>query len=164
MYIYFTVFGILFTSVFASITNYMYDLFPINKITNFFAPLGGGIWHKINALTLPTILWSFIEVPVLGDLSFFFLSVILNVCIQCSIMYVIKYSSLLIFKNENNFINLISIFVASVVGFFLAYLIFIISSVSMKYMLVSIISLLLIMCLYIVVIYFPPKSEFFRGN
>lgn len=162
MYGFFTIFGIIFVSIFATVTNYLYEIFPINKITNIFSPLGNGIWHKINCLIIPTIIWGFIEIPVLGNLSFFWIAILLNILIQSSIMYVIKYSAYLL-NWQGNVLNLLSIYISSIIGFFLSYLIFMLSY-SGNYMLISIIMLFLILAIYLILLFFPPNSEFFRGK
>ena len=163
MYLYFTIFGILFVGCFATVTNYLYEFLPINKFTNFFKPLGKGVWHKINDLVLPTILWGFIELPILGNLKLFGVSFILNVCIGCSVMYVIKYGSYVLFKKENNIINLISIYASTIVAFVLSYFMFMLSSVNNYYIIISIVVIMLWLVIYTLVTLFPPKSEFFRG-
>lgn len=163
MYMYFTIFGILFVSCFATVTNFLYDFFPINKFTNFFKPLGKGIWHKISDLVLPTILWSFIELPILGNLKLFWIATVLNLCIGSSLMYVIKYGSYVLLKKENNIINLISIYVSTIVSYLLSYFMFMLSSVNNHYIIISIVILLICLLIYIIVNLFPPKSEFFRG-
>ena len=158
----FTIFGIIFVAVFATITNYMYEIFPINKITNIFAPLGNGIWHKINCLFIPTIIWGFIEIPVLGNLSFFWLAILLNICIESAVMFVIKYSAYLL-KWQGNILNLIYIYISCIVGFILSYLIFMLSSTG-SYMLISIITLFFLLLFYLLLLFFPPNSEFFKGK
>ena len=163
MYLYFTIFGFIFVAIFATVTNYLYDMFPINKITNFFKPLGKGYWYKINSLVLPTILWGFIELPILGNLSLFWVSILLNVCVSSAVIYVIKYGYYLIVNDEieNNLINLLSIYVASFIGFVIAYLVFMISSIG-GYYLLSILAVIILFVLYVLISLFPPKSDFFE--
>ena len=163
MYMYFTIFGILFVGCFATVTNYLYEFLPINKFTNFFKPLGKGVWHKISDLVLPTILWGFIELPILGNLKLFWISFLLNICIGCSVIYVVKFGSYVLLKKENNFINLIAIYASTIISFLLSYFMFMLSTVNNYYIIISIVVLLIFLVIYILFNLFPPKSEFFRG-
>ena len=163
MYVFFTVAGAVFIALFATITNFIYDLFPINKITNFFKPRNDGIWSNINSTMLPIILWGFIEVSVIGDKSLFFLAIILNVFVSSAVIYIIKYTIFVIFKVQNNIINLFSIYFATLIGQTLVYMLLIISKTT-KNLYISIIGLGAFLLFYLMLTLFPPKTEFFIGT
>lgn len=164
MYMFFCVFGAIFVVIGSAFINYIYEIFPINKITNFLAPIDNkGIWSKISIATLPILIWSCIEIAILGSSNYFIVSVIFNIAIASAIIFIIKYSYSLFSDKENNIINLISIFIGAISGQFIAYLILNVSSISNKFYLVSIIGLCILIGLHILISLRPPKSTFFRG-
>ena len=101
MYNFFTIFGFFFICICSIIMNYIYDLFPINRLTMLLKPTFQSTWAEISATTLPIILWSFIELPVFGSNSNFLLAVVCNLFVSWSVLYVIRYGAKL-FKKENN--------------------------------------------------------------
>ncbi len=162
MILFFSVFGFIFIAFFAIITEYLYDIFPINRITNFFKPISAGTWNKVNSTVLPIILWGFIELPILINNSHFLLALVLNILVSCSVLYVIRFSSLL-FKKENKVIDIISILVATGLGQFISYLsLFTGNNVSNVFS--TIFGVISIFLIYTLITLFPPRSSFFRGE
>ena len=107
MYAFFTIFGFLFIVISSILTNYIYTVFSINKVTNFLYPTDGrNIIDEINITVLPIIVWGFVELPILGYNDNFIISILLNILVSCSIMYEIKYGFYLVLKKEIKFILL----------------------------------------------------------
>lgn len=165
MYIFFTIFGFLFVSISSTFLNYIYDIFSINKITNFLVPIDNkSIWNKINITVLPVIIWSMIELPVLGDNGNFVIGVIMNIVISCAIIYEIKYSALVFFNKEGNFINLMAIYAATMLGQVMQFMILKMKPFFNGNYLISIIAMLVILLIYVLIRLYPPKTIFFKGN
>lgn len=162
MNVFFSIFGFVFITAFAIVTEYLYEFFPINKITNFFKPTTKGTWSKVNATILPIILWSCIATPILIKNSNFLISVVLNIFVSCSVLYVIRFVAL-VFKKENHTINIISIVIATLLGQLLNYLVLLVGkeNTHFYYSLIGIIALLFI---YVSITLYPPQSSFFRGE
>ena len=160
MYLFFTIFGILFCSISTFIIYFIYDLFPITKITNILNSTKKSIWNNINIAVLPTLFWGLIELPILGLNNLFIVSIILNICVGSAVMYIIKYSSYL-FNNKNTlFYDLISIFIAVLFGQIIEGLVVAMGSSNIN-IFISILSLigLIIFVLYLKIN--PPKTFFF---
>ena len=149
MYLFFMITGFLFVTGLSILINYIYEIFSINKITKFLSPTENTIFNKIGITIIPSIIWSLIEIPMLGTNYYFLLGFILNIIISMSVIYVIKYGYNLINKNENNIVKIISIIGGTFFGFTVNYL-------------SLLIGILLFTVFYILIKIFPPKSNFFR--
>ena len=163
MYNFFTIFGFFFICICSIIMNYIYDLFPINRLTMLLKPTFQSTWAEISATTLPIILWPFIELPVFGSNSNFLLAVVCNLFVSWSVLYVIRYGAKL-FKKENNIIRISSIIIATCFGQLASYLILVSGEFAKTNILVSLIGLLFIFLLYLIIGLFPPKTMFFQGK
>lgn len=122
MYLFFTVCGFLFVAISSIIINYIYDIFPINKVTVFLKPLDRSSINQFNITLIPILLWSYIELPMLITNKYFFVSILANSFISCVVMYIIKNSSYLINKKTENVTEGIAIVIATVFGQLISYL------------------------------------------
>lgn len=122
MYLFFTVCGFLFVAISSIIINYIYDIFPINKVTVFLKPLDRASINKFNITLIPILLWSYIELPMLITNKYFVVSVLANSFISCVVMYIIKNSSYLINRKTENVTEGIAIVIATVFGQLIGYL------------------------------------------
>ncbi len=162
MILFFSVFGFIFISCFAIVTEYIYEIFPVNKITNFFKPISKGVWGKVNSTVLPIIIWGFIELPIMASNTHFLMSVILNIFVSCAFLYVIKFSAML-FNKENKFIDIVSILITTILGQTLSYLVLYTGSNVLEFY-YSVIGIVILFIMYIIVSLYPPKSAFFNGQ
>lgn len=162
MYLFFMIFGYIFTVLSAIIINQTYNIFPINKLTKFIHPTENTIFNKISTSIIPIILWSFIEIIILGTNKCYILGIVLNIFLNCSISYIIIYGYSLISKEESLVVQIISILVSNFFGYCINYLCLLIGKDTD--MLISIISILILTGIYIIIKIYPPKSEFFRGK
>lgn len=160
MYLFFTLFGLLFTIGVTIILNYIYSVFSINKVTKFLNPTENTIFNNISLAIISVLIWAFIELPILGDNRYFVLGLILNIFLNCSITYIIKYGYSMISEKENEIVKIISIIVSTIYGYIINYICLlggregkIINSLG---------GLLIITIIYIVIKTNPPKSEFFK--
>lgn len=161
MYLFFTIAGFLFTVGLSIVLHYIYNIFSVNKITGFLNPQKDTIFNKISISIIPLLLWSFIEVPILGSNYYFILGLILNIFLTCSISYIIRYGYSLISNKENEILNILSITISLLFGFIVNYICLLLGKeISLE---VSVIGILIITVFYIIIKVFPPKSEFFRG-
>jgi len=163
VYTFFTIFGFLFIVIASILINYIYNVFSINKVTNYFYPTNGrNVLNEINITVLPIIVWGFVELPVLSDNSNFILSVILNILVACAIMYEIKYGIYVLLKKENKFVDIISIIVATTFGQLVSYMILksnpIIDFGNISYI-ISIIGIILLLGIHSTLILKTPLSK-----
>ena len=150
MYIFFLIFGIIFTLTLGIFINYIYEFFPINKVTNFIHPTNSNhLFNNINILNIPIIIWALFELPIFGKNPNFIFSILTNIFISCAIIYIIKYGSEIIFKKNNNFINILSIVLASIIGTFVSILILMITPIFDFNIYISIVGLLIIITILI---------------
>ena len=162
MYLFFMITGFLFVTGLSILINYIYEIFSINKIKKFLSPTENTIFNKIGITIIPSIIWSLIEIPMLGTNYYFLLGFILNIIISMSVIYVIKYGYNLINKNENNIVKIISIIGGTFFGFTVNYLSLLIGIQRDSKLTTSLIGILLFTVFYILIKIFPPKSNFFR--
>ncbi len=163
MYLFFMTSGFLFVVGFSIVLNYLYEIFSINKFTKFLNPLDDCIFNKISIVIIPNILWSLIEIVILGDNYYFLLGFFLNVFISLCVMYVIKYGYKLIVNRDSNALNIIAILVSCFFGFIINYLCLLIGTNGEIDIIYSIVGVLIFTLFYVLIKFFPPNSEFFRG-
>ncbi len=163
MYLFWTIFGFFFIFLSSLVIYNIYEIYPINKVTNFLNPTNDTTWNKINITIVPILVWSFIELPILGSNPYFLLSVLLNTCISSAIMYVIRYGYLVINKKDNKLVDILSILIGTILGQLIAYITLLLGSSNGRSLFISIIGLVLYTLFIIVLKIWPPKSEFFRG-
>lgn len=165
MYLFFIISGYLFVVGMSVILNYIFELFPITKITKFLSPLEDTIFNKIGIVIIPNLIWALIELIILGNNMLFIPGLMLNIFVSLCMMYVIKYGYYLIAHTEKNSVNVIAISFSCFFGFFCNYICLLIgvtkSEINITY---SLIGLLLLISIYMIIRIFPPKSEFFRGK
>lgn len=162
MYLFFMATGFLFVIGLSILLNNLYELFSINKLTNFLSPTENTIFNKISITIIPNLLWSLIEITLLGTNYFFLLGLILNITISMSVIYVVKYGYNLINKKESNIVNIISIITGTFFGFTVNYLSLLIGVNRETNLITTLIGILIIIAFYILIKIFPPKSNFFR--
>lgn len=164
MYLFFMISGYLFVVGFSIVLNFLYELFPINRITKFLSPLEETTFNRISIIIIPNFFWALIELVILGSNKFFILGFMLNVFISMCVMYVIKFGYDLIANRESNIVNVVAIIFSCFFGFFCNYICLLIGVNKQINTLYSIIGILLLIGFYFIIRLFPPKSEFFRGN
>ncbi len=164
MYLFFTLFGFLFVFLFSVGIYFIYEVFSINKVTNFLNPTLDTTWNKINITVIPILIWGYIELPILGSNNYFLSALILNSCVSSSVMYVIRYGNLIFNDSSNKFVDIMSIFVGTILGQIISYIVLLIGLGSHNGIWISIIGILLYTGFIFMLKVYPPKSEFFRGN
>lgn len=164
MYLFFMISGFLFIIGSSILLNYIYDIFSINKITNFLKPRENTIFNKIGLTIIPNIIWALIEIPIIGKNYYFIIGFLLNIFISSAVIYVIRYGYNLINKNEHNIVIIISILCGTFFGLVVNYLCLLIGKTKNTNIIYSLIEISIFILIYILVKIFPPKSNFFRGN
>lgn len=162
--LFFMVSGYLFVVGFSVVLNYLFELFPITKITKFLSPTEETVFNKISIVTVPNIIWALIECIILGNNSYFVFGFLLNVFISLCVMYVIKFGYDLIAPKESNVVNVIAIFFSCFFGFFCNYICLLIGVNKQINGLLSLLGILAFVAIYMLIRLFPPKTEFFRGE
>ncbi len=164
MNLFFMISGFLFVSGFSVILNYLFEIFSINKFTKFLNPLNNAIFNDISYAIIPNILWAFIELIILGTNYYFLLGLVLNILVSMGVMYVIRYGYRLFHDNESHIVNIVSIIVSCFFGFTCNYLC-LLTGINKNIKLVySFIGLVVFTIVYLVIKFFPPRNDFFRGT
>lgn len=164
MYLFFTLFGFLFIFLCSIGIYFIYEVFSINKVTNFLNPTLDTTWNRINITVIPILIWGYIELPILGSNSYFLSALILNTCVSSSVMYVIRYGNLIFNDSSNKFVDIMSIFVGTILGQIIMYIMLLIGLGSGNGIWISIIGILVYTAFIFMLKVYPPKSEFFRGS
>ena len=166
MYLFFMISGLLFVIGLSTLLKFIYEIFPINKITNFLSPTEESIFNNIGIIIIPSILWALIESSLLGNNYYFLLGFILNIFVSMATIYLIEYGyRLIINKNKNNYIiNNISIITGSIFGFSVNYLCLLIGISKDIKMYYSVIGILLFIIIYVLIKLFTPKSKIFKKD
>ncbi len=165
MYAFFTIFGFIFVSIFATVTNYIYEIFPFNRFTNFLYQIDNkGIWSKINVTVLPILIWSLVGLPILGNNANFIVSVAVNIIISSAIIYEIRYGALMLANKENDKINLISIYIGALIGQTISFMILKMQTLWQGSYLISILGIIFMIAIHCLLIIKPPKKGFFKGK
>lgn len=161
MYLYLTILGILFITLSSIIINLLDVIFPSNKISYYLNPNKKTAFNRTSITILPIIIWNFISIPILGINKLFLVSLITNIFVSCCIMYVIKYTMIIIFKKENSIVDIISIIISTIFGSITSYIILLINTSTQNYMKYSATGLVIILVLYLIIKKYNPKSDFF---
>lgn len=162
MILFFMVFGFLFTLGSSIVLKFIYNVFSINRITNFLSPTDDTVWGRVSISIIPILVWAFIEVPLLGSNDKFLIGLLANIFITCSVFYVVYYTYVLIFDRENKFIDVFSIVSSLIFGYIVNYITLLIGGdVDIIY---SLIGLGIFSLFFVFVKVFPPNSYFFRGK
>lgn len=164
MYLFFMISGFLFVIGISILLNYLYDLFSINKFTEFLSPTENTVFNKIGIVIIPNILWGLIEIILLGSNYYFILGFLLNIFVSMCIIYVVKFGYKLIVNKENNTVNIIAILCGTFFGFVINYLCLLIGINLNGKLIYSVIGICLFIVFYVFIRLFPPKSDFFRGT
>lgn len=163
MYLFFMISGYLFVVGLSIILNYLFELFPINKITKFLSPLEDTIFNNISVVIVPNMLWALIELVILGNNKYFLIGFLLNIFVSLCITYVIKYGYALIANKESNIVNIVAICFSCFFGFTCNHICLLIGTNTQINPIFSIIGILVFIVFYLLIKFFPPKSTFFRG-
>lgn len=158
--LFFAITGTIFTILSSIIIKNLYDMYPINKVTEFIKPTEETIFNKISTSILPLIIWSIIEVPVIGYNSNFLLGLLLNITINCSLTYIIIYGHSLLGSEEGKILSITSIIIASIMGFMINYLTLFVGH--MGYLLNSIIGIILLIALFTTIRMLKPNILIFK--
>ena len=161
MYLYLTILGVLFITLLSIVINFLDTIFPKNKISYYLNPSKKTIFNRTSTTILPIIIWNFITIPVLGNNKFFIISILTNIFVSCCIMYIIKYTMLVIFKKENYIIDITSIVISTFFGSLVAYMMLLININKTVNILHSIIGLFAILIIFLLLKKYHPKSDFF---
>lgn len=162
MYLFFMVTGYIFTVLSSILILQTYNIFSINKLTKFIYPPKETIFNKIGVSLIPILLWSLIEIAILGTNSYFMLGICLNIFLNCSISYIIIYGYFLISSKETPLVQLVSILIANFFGYAINYISLLIGGTTS--MLYNIIAIVVFIIVYTIIKLYPPKNEFFRGT
>ncbi len=164
MVLFFMISGYLFVIGLSVIFNYLFELFSITKFTSFLSPTEDTIFNKIGIVIIPNILWSLIEIVLLGSNRYFILGFLLNIFVSLCLMYVIKYGYMLISKYESNITNVVAIVFSCFFGFLCNYLCLMIGINKEINPWFSVLGIVIFAVIYILIRFFPPKTQFFRGK
>ena len=163
MYLYLIICGFLFVTASSIVLTYLFEMFSINGFTKFLNPLENSTFNRIGISVMPNIIWAFIEAIVVSSNKFFIVGFFLNLFITLSISYVIKYGYELINSEEGDILKISAIIFSVFFGFICNYLCLLIGVNKYINPFATILILIAFTAIYLIVRFYPPKIEFFRG-
>ena len=156
------IFGFLFALGSSIVLRFIYNIFPINKVTHFLSPTEDTVWARVGISVIPILIWSFIELPLLGGNDKFLIGILTNIFITCSVSYIVHYTYILICKGESKFIDVLSIVLSLLVGYMVNYITLLVGKETE--LLYSLIGLGVVYLFFVFIKIFPPNSYFFKGG
>lgn len=164
MLIFFEALGFLFIFSTSMLFHYVDDLVKPNKFTDLLSINNDSIWENLKVVILPTILWTFIELPAIFKNNNLLIAKTSQILVSIALIFAIYYSARAIIKKDNKALKLISVFIATAVGALVSYLILSINTILVINTYITICILVGYIIIYILLTYIPPKIKLFKDN
>ena len=113
--------SIIIISIVGTIAHFLYDFSNHNKIVGLFSAVNESTWEHIKIAITPTLLWGLYDGYIYGLDSNYFVAKLFSLLAMTIIIPVIFYSQKILFKKDNTIVNILSFYIAIVLGQFLFY-------------------------------------------
>lgn len=162
MITYFCLVGFIVIGAFCLYLRYAYELTNHNKYISIFSSINNSIWEHIKIIIYPTLIWSIIELPILGSNGNFIFAIILNVFVSCSFVYVFHLVNNLVFEKPNDYFEIIGYTIAIAIGQFVSFLVLSITSIISLPVYISIIFIVICTIICFLLHIYIPQNYFFQ--
>ena len=154
--------SIIVISLVGTLAHFLYDISNHNKIVGLFAAVNESTWEHIKIALTPTLLWGLIDGYKYGSNLNYFPAKLCSVLAITLIIPIIFYSQKLIFKKDITIINILSFYIAIILGQFLFYYIIKIPELDYIYRYLSCVGLFIFVGQYLLLTLLPIETFLFK--
>ena len=154
--------SIIVISLIGTLAHFLYDISGHNKIVGIFTAVNESTWEHIKIAITPALLWGLIDGYKYGMLPNYFPAKLCSVLAMALIIPIIFYSQKIIFKKDITIINILSFYIAIILGQFLFYHIINMPELGYIYRYISCIGLFLFVGQYLLLTLLPLEKPIFK--
>lgn len=155
------IFSTIFTFILGSLLHFTYALSGNNSVVAFFSSINESVWEHLKLLFFPMLLSIIIGYFYIGkDIPNFLCSKALGIIISMAFMVIFFYTYTGILGRNIPAIDIISFFIATILGEFIAYVL-IVNKFKCSNV-IAIITLVIIFICFIIFTYFTPNIGIFK--
>lgn len=157
------IWGAVFISSLGILLHFVFDWTGQHYLVGVFSSVNESVWEHLKLAVVPTIVWLLMERKALKmEARNFFFAKGVGLLAMPILIVVLFYSYMAIWGNNLLALDITIFFLAVIVGQFISYKIMKAPEFSQKYNKVSIISSVILITLFVIFTYFPPKFFLFR--
>ena len=154
--------GTVFISVIGTLLHFVFEFSKHNKIVAFFGAVNESTWEHIKIALTPYFLWSLVDGFMYGTNQNYFLAKVVGMVAIIIIIPLIFYGYSKILKKTILVFNILTFYIAIVLGQYFSYLIMNIKEVPYFITYISLVLLFILFGFYMVSTIMPIKSFLFK--
>ena len=108
--------SIIIISIVGTLAHFLYDISNHNKIIGLFTAVNESTWEHIKIAITPTLLWGLYDGYMYGSNSNYFIAKLCSLLVITFVIPLIFYSQKILFKKDFALINILSFYVAIILG------------------------------------------------
>jgi len=108
--------SIIIISIVGTLAHFLYDISNHNKIIGLFTAVNESTWEHIKIAITPTLLWGLYDGYMYGSNSNYFIAKLCSLLVITFVIPLIFYSQKIFFKKDFALINILSFYVAIILG------------------------------------------------
>lgn len=108
--------SIIIISIVGTLAHFLYDISNHNKIIGLFTAVNESTWEHIKIAITPTLLWGLYDGYMYGSNSNYFIAKLCSLLVITFVIPLIFYSQKILFKKDFVLINILSFYVAIILG------------------------------------------------
>ena len=157
------IWGAVFISLSGVLLHFVFDWTGQHYLVGAFSAVNESVWEHLKLAVVPTVIWLLVERKALKtETHNLFFAKGVGLLVMPILIVALFYSYIAIWGNNLLVLDIAIFILAVIVGQFLSYKIMKAPEFSQKYNKASIISLVILMAIFIIFTYFPPKSFLFH--
>ena len=154
--------SIIVISIIGTLSHFLYDISNHNKIVGLFTAVNESTWEHIKIAITPALIWGLIDGYKYGMLPNYFPAKLCSILAMALIIPIIFNLQKIIFKKDKAIINILSFYVAIILGQFLFYHIIKMPELGYIYRYISCIGLFLFVGQYLLLTLLPLEKPIFK--
>ncbi len=154
--------SIIVISLIGTLSHFLYDISGHNKIVGLFTAVNESTWEHMKIAITPTLLWGLYDGYVYGIESNYFVAKLCSLLAMCIIIPLVFYSQKIFFKKDSAIINILSFYVAIIIGQFLFYHIIEMPELDFIFSYISCIGLFIFFGAYLLLTLLPLELFIFK--
>ena len=154
--------SIIVISIVGTVSHFLYDLFNHNKIVGLFAAVNESTWEHMKIAITPTILWGLYDGYIFGNNPNYFIAKLVSLLAMTLLIPFIFYMQKLLLGKDNVIINILSFYVAIILGQFLFYYIINLNGFDFIYRYISCVLLFIFFGCYLLLTLMPLEIFLFK--